>query len=153
MDSWLSCRFISLITFWITPFNGLNGTGTTHYDTDIFKYVPPPVFTSLLIVSSRPKPENEGSSFPLPTICHCGLQITSPQHLFNLFPLPMSSTAFLVQTIVIPRQPDRTCFLSCLPHSHLACFQSTFSIFPCWLLSEDSRANMIISYFSLYGFL
>ena len=73
MDSWLSCRFISLITFWITLFNGLNGTDTTHYDTDIFKYVPPPMFISLLIVSSRPKPENQGSSFPLPTICHYGL--------------------------------------------------------------------------------
>ena len=78
----------------------------------------------------------------------CPPSVTMVCGLFNLLPLPMSSTDFLVPSIVITVQPNRTSFLSS-PHSYVAFPQSTFNLLPCWLL-ETSSTNMIILYFSFY---
>lgn len=140
MDPWLSCRFISLIAFWITIFSGLKGT--SHHDISVSKYAPPSIFISLLVVSARSKQKTRALPSPCPP------SVTMVCGLFNLLPLPMSSTDFLVPSIVITVQPNRTSFLSS-PHSYVAFPQSTFNLLPCWLL-ETSSTNMIILYFSFY---
>ena len=133
---------IHFSAFWITIFNGLKGLGASHYDINISKYAPPPLFISLLVVSSRSKQKTRALLSPCPP------SVTMVCGLFNLLPLPMSSTGFLVPTIVITLQPDHTSFLSS-PHSYVAFPQSTFNLLPCWLL-EASSTNMIILYFSFY---
>ena len=134
---------IHFSAFWITIFSGLKGLGASHYDINVSKYAPPPMFISLLIVSSKSKQKTRALLSPCPP------SVTMVCGLFNLLPLPMSSTGFLVPTIVITLQPDHTSFLSSSPHSYVAFPQSTFNLLPCWLL-EASSTNMIILYFSFY---
>lgn len=107
----------------------------------VTKHTPPPIFVSLLIALSWPKSENQGSLFssvPLsffPMVSRLFLLT-----FLSFFHSPCPQLLF--QFTITPHHSDHTSFVSCPLHSHLAGYQSTISLFPCWLLCDVSKVQI-----------